>query len=60
MSMDKWCYEQLMQNEQVRFALWFEISSEMESHKDWYTLDAQSQEIIRRILRYVMVEGYND
>ena len=59
MSMDKRCYEQLKKNEQARLQLWSEISSEMESHNDWFTLDVQSQQIIRRILRYVMVEGYN-
>ena len=60
MSMDKECYEQLKNNDSARLQLWFEISSEMTSHKLWHELDKESQETVEKILRYVIVEGWND
>lgn len=59
-SMDRKCYEQLRDNENARLQLWFEISSEMESHNKWRSLDEEAKKTIREILRYIMVEGWND
>lgn len=58
--MDPKCYEQLKNNEQARLQLWFEISSEMTSHELWHTLNNESKEIVEKIIRYVVVEGWND
>ena len=58
--MDKKCYDQLRDDENARLQLWFEVSSEMESHNEWNTLSREAKEVIGRILRYVMVEGWND
>jgi hypothetical protein len=58
--MDRKCYEQLRDDENARLQLWFEVSSEMESHNKWNTLNEEAKKTIREILRYIMVEGWND
>ena len=58
--MDKKCYEQLKHDKKAREQLWFEISSEVGSHNLWHTLDKKSQETIEKIIRHVIVEGWND
>lgn len=58
--MDPKCYEQLKNDEKARLQLWFEISGEMVSHKLWHTLNNESKEIVEQIIKYVIVEGWND
>lgn len=60
MSMDPKCYEQLKNDEKARLQLWFELSSEIVSHELWQTLDNEAKEPIEQIIRYVVVEGWND
>lgn len=58
--MNKECYEQLKKNDNARLQLWLEISSEMTSHKLWGELGQEAQETVEKIVRYVIVEGWND
>ena len=58
--MDKNCYKQLANDKSARVQLWFEISSEINSHKLWRPLDDKSKKIVEEIIRDVIVEGWND